>query len=128
MLETLALGAAAHDPPLIDLDFTIALQLVIFLIATVCLKKFLFGPFLRVRQAREESTTGARDNARQMTEQTHGLIAEFETGLAKARLQAGENRQKLQLEATGEERRIETLARQDAQRLVGEARLKFQRD
>ena len=53
MKTTLLLAAVpAKDPPLIDLDSTVFIQLVVFVITALVLSRFLFRPFLAMRAAR----------------------------------------------------------------------------
>src|SRR4051794_23758886 len=77
-------AAAAKDPPIIDLDSTVLVQLVIFIITAVVLSRFLFKPYLAVRAARGAGIEGARDEARRMDEEAKARIADYETAFNTA--------------------------------------------
>ncbi len=53
MHQLLLAAAAAHDPPLLDLDSTVFLQLGIFVITALILTRVLFRPYLRVKAGAE---------------------------------------------------------------------------
>ena len=50
--------AAGH--PLIDVDATVIVQFVLFLVLFVIANRFLFQPYLRLRERRTEGIEGAR--------------------------------------------------------------------
>jgi F-type H+-transporting ATPase subunit b len=115
-------AAAAHDPPIIDLDSTVFLQLGIFVVTWFLLSRLLFRPFLAVRGARDQGIEGARVEARRMDEEARGRMAEYETSVARARQKAGEERLKIRTEAAKKEREISDGARATAQASIEEAR------
>jgi F-type H+-transporting ATPase subunit b len=115
-------AAAAKDPPLIDIDSTVFLQLVIFLVTLGVLSKFLFKPYLQVRSAREKGIDGAKDEARRMEQDAAQRIAEYETALTKAKTKANDERTKLRLEAAEREREMTEAARAKTQSALEEAR------
>lgn len=124
-LLALAAAEAAQDPPLIDLDNTVFLQLALFVISALALSRFLFKPYLAMRAAREEGIEGARDAARRMDEEARAKIADYETRLARARVGANEERLKLRAEAAQREHEITDAARAKTHAAVDEARRKL---
>jgi F-type H+-transporting ATPase subunit b len=121
----LLIAAAAKDPPLIDLDSTVFVQLVIFLITAVVLSKFLFKPYLAVKTAREQGIEGSRDEARRMDEEARAKIAEYEGALTKAKVTANAERTGLRKEATERERELLDAARGKTQGVLDAARKKL---
>ena len=124
----LALAAAAKDPPIIDLDLTVILQLIVFLTTAVLLSRLLFRPFLEVRNAREAGIEGARDDARRMDEEARARIADYDARLGRAKVKANDDRLALRGEAMVREREIGEKARGETQVLLDAARGKLERD
>jgi F-type H+-transporting ATPase subunit b len=119
------LAAAAKDPPLIDLDSTVFVQLAIFLITALILSRFLFRPYLAVRAARAQGIVGARDEARRMDEEARAKIGEYEAALTRTKVTANAERTQLRQEATERERKILEEARAKTQGALEEARRKL---
>jgi F-type H+-transporting ATPase subunit b len=121
-------AAAAHDPPLLDLDSTVFLQLVIFVITAVILSRALFRPYLRVKAARTAGIEGAQEEAVKMQAQAEKSLADYTAAVAAARSKAGAERAKLQSEAVAREREITSSARTSAQSALDAARKKIETD
>jgi F-type H+-transporting ATPase subunit b len=117
-----ALAAAAKDPPIIDLDSTVLVQLVIFLVTAVVLSKYLFKPYLAVKEARGAGIGGARDEARRLDEQAKASVADYDQAFAAARSKANAERGKLQSEAVAREREITDAARKATAASVEQSR------
>jgi F-type H+-transporting ATPase subunit b len=129
MTPLLALAAeAAKDPPILDLDSTIVLQLLIFIVTMVVLSRFLFRPYLEVKAARGGGMEGARDDARRMDEEAQARLADYENSLAQARSKANAERAKLQAEAVKRDHEITDAARGATQAALDEARGKLDKD
>lgn len=128
MQLSLLLASAAKDPPLVDLDNTVFIQLGVFVVTALALSHFLFKPYLRLRVQREEGIEGARDTAKRMDEQARAQGADYETKLARAKLKAAEERTKLRTEAVTREREIVDKARSLTQATVEEARRTLEGD
>ncbi len=99
-------AASAAEYPLIDLDFTVFVQLALFIITGLIASKLLFRPYLQMREERTAGIEGARDEATRMSAQADGQLAEYEVKLSKARSRAEEQRRKLRAEASGHEREV----------------------
>lgn len=115
-------AAAGKDPPLIDLDWTVLVTLVLFLVTAFVLTRFLFRPYLAVRAARDAGIAGARDEARRMDEEARARMGDYETSLARAKIKANEERTKLRQEATERERAVTDAARARTMAALEEAR------
>lgn len=123
MTPSLLAAAAAKDPPLIDLDYTVLVTLVLFLVTAFVLSRFLFRPYLAVRAARDAGIAGARDEARRMDEEARGRMGDFDASLARAKVRANEERTKLRQEATERERSITDAARAKTQAALEASRV-----
>jgi F0F1-type ATP synthase membrane subunit b/b' len=119
---TLLLAVAAKDPPLIDLDSTVIIQLVVFILTALVLSRFLFRPFLAMRAQRTEGIDGARETASRMEEQARAQITDYESRFAKAKTKANDERAKVRNEAAERERDITDAARKQTEAAIESAR------
>lgn len=113
---------AAHA--LIDIDLTVVVQFVIFLLLFIVANKFLFKPYLKVRALRKTETEGARAEADRMTAQADARLADYEKSLAAARNKANEEARKVRTEAAAHEREVTDKARAAATAALEEAQTK----
>ena len=127
MLYALALSGG-KDPPLIDIDGTFFIQLVVFIAVAYILSQLLFKPFLQVRAQREAGIEGARAEAARTDEEAKARLAEYEQKIGRARKEAHDERQKLHVEAVGRERQIQDDAVKQSQKVVAEARTRLDSD
>jgi len=126
-LLVLAVAAApasgpVKDPPLIDLDSTVFIQLVVFIITALILSRFLFKPFLEMRAARHQGIEGARDEAGRMDDQAKAQIVDYEARFTKAKAKANDERAKIRNEAAERERTITEAARKETETAIEGAR------
>lgn len=118
--------AAGH--PLIDLDATVVVQFVLFLVLFVVANRLLFQPYLRLRERRKEGIEGARAEAERMTAQADAKLAAYEKQLAIAREGANEEARKIRAEATRHEREVTDQARALAQKALDDAQATVRRE
>jgi len=118
VLSTLAAG---H--PLIDIDWTVALQFVLFLILFIASNSLLFQPYLRLRERRRAGIEGAHEEANRMTAQADAKLADYEKGMAIARDRANEEGRKVRAEASAHEREVTDKARTTAMKALDEAQI-----
>jgi F-type H+-transporting ATPase subunit b len=124
----LALAAAAQETPLVDLDLTVFVQLVIFIVTALVLSKYLFRPFLEMRAARGEGIEGAREESVRMDDEARAKIADYEARFAKAKGKALEERAKVRTEALDQEREIVEVSRKETESVLVSARGKLAAD
>jgi F-type H+-transporting ATPase subunit b len=115
--------AAPH--PLIDIDWTVAVQFALFLILFVVANKLLFQPYLALRERRREGIEGAREEATRMTAQADAKLADYEKQLGAARSRANEEGRKVRAEAAANEKDVTDKARAEAQKAIDEAHAKM---
>jgi F-type H+-transporting ATPase subunit b len=115
-------AAASDDVPLIDLDHTLWIQLGIFLLLMLFLSKVVFGPYLKLKDAREKGIEGARGEAKEMQQGAAERVADYEARLLQAKQRGGEERARLGAEGANRERDILTLARAETSRSIEAAR------
>ncbi len=111
----------AGGHPLIDIDLTVVVQFVLFLVLFVIANRFLFQPYLQLRERRRAGIDGARAEAERMTAQADAKLADYEKQLAVARDSANEQGRKVRLEAAAHEREVTETARKAAQVAIDQA-------
>ncbi|RMH41299.1 MAG: hypothetical protein D6689_11470 [Deltaproteobacteria bacterium] len=114
-------AASGGGHPLIDLDLTVAVQLVLFALTALVATRLLFRPYLAVRDERIAGIEGARAEAERMSAQADAQLADYETKLAQARARAEEERRKLRAEAAAHQREVLERTRERALAAQAEA-------
>jgi F-type H+-transporting ATPase subunit b len=129
LFTTLLLRTAEEQPPpLIDLDGTVLVQLGFFLLLWIVLWRFLFQPFLKLRDERAHNIEGSRKAAAEMEATARDAVKKYDDAFSRAKLRGAEERQKLRSEAAAHERQVLGAAREEAQRSLGVARGKIATD
>jgi len=128
LFTTLLLKAEEAPPPLIDMDGTILVQLGFFLLLWIVLWKFLFQPFLKVRDDRAHGIEGSRKAAAEMEASAREAVKRYDEAFNRAKLRGAEERQKLRGEAAAHERQVLGAARDESQKVLGAARAKITAD
>lgn len=123
-----ALATVAAGHPLIDIDWTAAVQFVLFLLLYIVANKLLFQPYLDLRSRRKAGIEGARAEAERMTAEADAKLADYEKQLAAARNRAAEEGRKIRQEASTHEREVTDKARTAAQTAIDEAQSKMRAD
>jgi F-type H+-transporting ATPase subunit b len=127
MLVATLLIAAPEEapPPLIDVDGTVFVQFVLFIIMLIVLSRVLFRPYLRMRAARHQGIEGARQEAVTMQERARATNADYDAQLTKARLRGAEERARLRGEGAIYERQVLGVARDESAKALQAARTKI---
>lgn len=110
---------------IVDLDMTLLVQLSIFLITFLILKRLLFKPFLRLAEVRRQETEGKRLAAESLEGEARKLDEEVEKRLFEARLAAGSEKDKMIEQARLRERDLAAKAREETRKAADLARKKM---
>ncbi len=121
---TLLAAAEEAPPPLIDLDWTVAIQFGLFLIMFFVLNQFLFQPYLKMREERGKSIEGAKQDAKKMDEQARATIADYDAKMSRAKQRGAEERALKRSEAAAREGQLLVAAREEAQKAMQAARMR----
>src|SRR5512138_946318 len=105
-MDRMPIVSLAGGHPLIDIDATVIVQFVLFLVLFVVANKLLFQPYLRLRERRRAGIEGARAEAEEMTAKADSKLADYEKQLAAARDRANEEGRKVRAEAAAHEREV----------------------
>lgn len=127
-MEQTPIVSLAGGHPLIDIDATVLVQFVLFLVLFVVANRLLFQPYLRLRERRREGIEGARAEAERMTAQADAKLADYEKQLTVARDRANEEGRKVRAEAAAHEREVTDKARAAAQAAIDEAQATMRRE
>lgn len=122
---TLIPSTIASGHPLIDIDWTAAIQFVLFLALYFVANRLLFQPYLDLRERRKAKTDGAREEAARMTAEADAKLADYEKQLAVARGRAADEGRKIRSEAAAHEREVTDKARAAAQSAIDAAQSKM---
>jgi F-type H+-transporting ATPase subunit b len=106
----------------LDLDNTVAFQVVIFVVLMFVLEPLLFAPVLKIFALREERTEGARAKARELEEKAGELLERYEREVERVNRVAAEERDRLRSETSKLEAEILHEARVATSRIVEEGR------
>lgn len=127
-MEQTPIVSLAGGHPLIDIDLTVIVQFVLFLVLFVIANKFLFQPYLQLRERRKAGIDGARVEAERMTAEADAKLANYEKSLAAARDRANEEGRTVRAAAAAEQTRLTTEARNAAQKAINEAEAAMRKD
>jgi F-type H+-transporting ATPase subunit b len=108
------LAIASESLPVVDIDNTIFLQAILFLVLFLVLNAFLFKPWLEVRERRAKRIGGAVAEAQLLRTRASDASSEYEQRLAAAREQAIVARSDSRRAAEAEETTILGTARREA--------------
>lgn len=123
MLATIAITLEEEaPPPLIDVDGTVLIQFGLFLVMLLVLSRFMFRPYLKLRDLRKEGIEGARQKAVDMDARAKQIVADYEENLQKARLRGADERLRLRQEGAARERQIVGAAREEVGRTTEAAK------
>lgn len=80
------------SPPLLDVDWTLFVQLGIFLLLYAGLSRFVFAPYLAMRRDRADRIDGSRIEAERCDAKAGAKMAEYDDQIATAKLTAAAGR------------------------------------
>ena len=106
----------------VDVDLTFVVQVVLFVALTLVLKPLLFDPMLKLFEERERRIDGAKLQARRIDEKSATALGKYEGEMAKARAEAGAERDRIRAEGLACEQQILGGARAATARVVDEGK------
>ena len=112
----------------VDINWTFAAQLVLFVLLFLVLKPLLFDPMLRLFEERERRIEGAKNEAREMYKEADEKFAKYEAELVGVKREAGEERDKLRADGQRREQAILAKVRAETNALLEEGKAKIAKD
>jgi len=128
VLGTPALALAAEGGGLIELNWTLFVQVLNFLVLLAVLYVLAYKPLLGALEGRQASIRQQLAEAQEAREQAQRQAAEFDARLRAAQAEAQAVREQALREATETRGRLNAEARQEAARLLEAARTEIERD
>ncbi len=128
-LPVVSLAAEAeHAPGIINLNLTLLLQTINFIILAIVLYKFLFKPLGSFMEKRAEGIRHSLEEAKQARDEVVRTRSEYEESLRAARQEAAALRQRMDREITEERERLIQQSREEAHRMISQARAEIQQE
>ena len=125
-LVILSSNAYAASEDLLSVNYTVFIQIIIFLIAIFILNKLVFKPFLNLVDRRDMLTRGAIEEAHELEDKVKAIIEEYDLKLNEARDLAIEERNKLIIEGQTVATEVIGRAREETGVLLEEAKTKLE--
>lgn len=120
--------AAGNSHPLIDIDWTVAIQGLLFFVMLALANKLLFQPYLQLRDKRIAGIDGAKAEAERMSAEADAKLADYEAQLKAARSRAADEQRKVRTEATQHEQQVTEQGRKTVQTALDQAMTRVQND
>jgi len=127
LLIGIATDAYASED-LLSVNYTVLIQIVIFLLAIFILNKLVFKPFLNLVDRRDKLTRGAIEEAQELEVRVKDIIEEYDVKLNEARALAIEERNKIILEGQTVADKIIGKAREETEVILEDAKTKLEAD
>lgn len=113
---------------MIQLDYTLLIQMANFVVLLWLLNRFLYKPILNVIEERKRRLEESERSVRELQERTARQWEAYQAELQKAKSSAGAEKERLKAEGAEAERRLLEQVRAEAARSVEEARRKVQQE
>ncbi len=113
---------------MISIDYSLVVQIVLFLILWSILRRVLFGPVGRLMAERERRTDGAHAEARSLVEDGKELQERYDAAIAKARVEGEAIKGEIREEALKARNAILSQGRDAAAQKIQEIREEVQKE
>ena len=107
---------------MIELNWTLLVQLITFLLSVWILNLILFRPVLSILSVRSARISEAQDKAKGLIAKGEGLLADYEVRMRNTKIEAMALKTEIRKEAAEESGRLIDGARSQAESIVGEIR------
>lgn len=105
-VSTLSIQGAAEGGVTVDLDGSLIVQVILFVVLMAVLKPTLFDPMLRLFEEREKRIDGTKAKARKKDKASAEAKTKYDEALAKAREAGGAERDKIRAEGMKKEQAL----------------------
>ncbi|MEM7008840.1 MAG: ATP synthase F0 subunit B [Thermodesulfobacteriota bacterium] len=126
LLAVLTTTSYAASGDLLSVNYTVFIQIIIFLAAIFILNKLVFKPFISLVDRRDKLTRGAIEEAHELEEKVKAIMEDYDAKLSEARSLAIEERNKLIAEGQNVAQEILGEARNETGALLDEAKVKLE--
>jgi F-type H+-transporting ATPase subunit b len=126
LAQASAKAPEAPEQQLLDVDGTLFLNLGLFLLSMFLLTKFLWRPYLKVREQRSTRVEGYKEEAKRLEAEAAARLSKVEAELGDARRAGSRARARVRADAQRREQEIMTAAQSTAQKTLAEARARVE--
>jgi F-type H+-transporting ATPase subunit b len=105
-VSTLSIQDAAGGGVTVDLDASLIVQVVLFIVLMAVLKPTLFDPMLRLFEEREKRIDGTKAKARKKDKASAEALTKYEEAMGKARVAGGASRDEIRAEGLKKEQAL----------------------
>ncbi len=113
---------------MITIDYSIFIQIALFLLIWFFLARFVFTPFQRLLGEREQRTAGMKAEAETLLKETERLRMEYEGRITKAKEEGNSIKEAIRQEALQAREELLTHAQENAARFLQIARQQIQEE
>ncbi len=113
---------------MIDIDYSIFIQIGLFLLIWFFLARFVFPPFQRLLGEREQRTEGMKAEAEKLLEEAEQLRIQYEDIITKAKGEGNSIKEGIRQEALQAREELLTRAQEDAASFLQTARQQIQEE
>lgn len=113
---------------MISLNFTLFIQMGLFLILMLILNRFVFKPMVALLEEREKRIKDPGADAKGMETEVEKMRLKYQATLNDAKLRAIEERNKLRKEGTDREQEIITSAYKASEETISEIKVKIDKE
>jgi len=113
---------------MIDIDYSIFIQIALFLVIWFFLARFVFTPFQRLLGEREQRTEGMKAEAETLLEEAERLRMQYEERITKAKEEGSSIKEEIRQEALQAREQLLAHAQEDASRFLQTARQQIQEE
>jgi F-type H+-transporting ATPase subunit b len=113
---------------MLELNYSLAVQIVLFVALWMALKHFWFDPALRLLKERRTRSEGEIEKARALEAEVERLRREHSAALQEAKAEAQREVAEIIRQAEAEQKQLIARANEDAQRTLAEVRVRVAED
>jgi len=122
-MHALPLHLVANERPLINVDATLVVNILLWIVLYLMLKPLLWEPLLALITAREAGTAGARKQAEELLAEAKRIEGEYEASLRKVRSEGTAERDGFIAAAAAKEADLLATARNEAAQILENRRV-----
>ncbi len=113
---------------MIDIDYSIFIQIALFLVIWFFLARFVFTPFQRLLGEREQRTEGMKAEAETLLEEAQRLRIQYEERITKAKEEGDSIKEGIRQEALEAREELLAQVQEEAARFLQTARQQIQQE
>ncbi len=113
---------------LLDINYTLFIQIINFLLLVVILNWLLVKPVMKIIDERRNRVEGNEGEAERLIKEADENISEYERKLAEARMTASKEKEKIRMEGVQLEAEILRTARDETRKMVENLKMRIEEE